>query len=112
MSRSGTGISPAAPDQSDSRSTNCDASSSRLCCVVSDFGPVVTSADSAPPVAPDPGVSCVMLGPFLVSAYMPIDRSKSGDLNVRSHYHIKMPRTSIAGGVQAPPLASTILDKL
>jgi hypothetical protein len=31
---------------------------------------------------------------------------------VRSHYHIEMPRTSIAGGVQAPPLASTILDKL
>src|ERR1700732_2491592 len=76
MSTSGTGISPAAPDQSDSRSTNCDASSSRLCCVVSDFSPVVTSADSAPPVAPDPGVSCVMLGPFLVSAYTPsIDQS-------------------------------------
>src|ERR1700736_4403042 len=41
-----------------------------------------------------------------------IDRSKSGDLNVRSHYHIEMPRTSIAGGAGAPPLASTILDKL
>src|ERR1700724_1902126 len=31
-----------------------------------------------------------------------IDRSKSGDLNVRSHYHIEMPRTSIAGGAGAP----------
>jgi hypothetical protein len=42
-----------------------------------------------------------MLGPFLVSAYA-IDRSKSGDLNVRSHYHIELPRTSIAGGAGAP----------
>src|SRR5437660_10875262 len=64
MSTKGIGISPAAPDHSEKRSTSFDAASSRSASVIVPKSVVSGSLLSAVPPAV---VSCAILGSFLVT---------------------------------------------
>ena len=78
MSTSGTGISPAAPDHSEKRSTSFDAASSRLSSVISVVTePVLPSAGSFFSAVPGPGRFLCHMRILSRHPYRRSDRSES-----------------------------------
>src|SRR5215472_15088741 len=78
MSTIGIGIKPAAPDQSEKRSTNFDAASSRSWSVI-DSKPVAPASllSAVPPAV----VSCAIFGSFHVTCTGPNDQVEKGSEN-------------------------------
>src|SRR5947208_3205250 len=63
----GIGISPAAPDHKEKRSTNFAAASSRFSSVISALTEPVALAGSFFSATPDPVVSCAIRAPLLLT---------------------------------------------